>query len=163
MSSIWKCIYRYHLQLHPWPGLFSPKCFEWETSKFKSQIPVCFLLLSEFPWEVCVSLWDHVCCSVMSIYAIHLLTSSAVGKTFWPPTPLPKKESHLVYCTPLYSCTCCFTLDVCVVCSDPSSQVLFAFNSDSYAKTEKKTSLKGKIHPLCFVLTGVKLDLFFKC
>lgn len=79
------------------------------------------------------------------------------------PAPLPIKESCLVYCTPLYSSsssTSCFTLEVCVVCSDPSSHLLFAFNSDSYAKTEKIPSLKGKIHPLCFILTGVKLDLF---
>lgn len=36
----------------------------------------CRGLLSEFPWEVCVGLWDHVWCIVMFMYrqANHLLT-----------------------------------------------------------------------------------------
>lgn len=45
-------------------------------NKIVSKFQSAFGLLSEFPWEVCVGLWDHVWYIVMFMYrrANHLLT-----------------------------------------------------------------------------------------
>lgn len=79
--------------------------------KFQDSRPllVCFSLLSEFPWRLCVGLWDHVWYLVMFMYrrADHLLTWSAVGGGGGKNSSLlplfPPKRNHVWFDPPTTS------------------------------------------------------------
>ena len=113
---------------------FLPKCVETIVSNFNLPWPFVRVSLR----GVCRSVGSCLVYCVMFLYrrANHLLTWSAVGKTFQlPSSPPSRKGITFGFTAHLHSCV---SVQVFIVCCTPPSKVLFAFDRSVIPMQKKK-------------------------